>query len=115
MAGSALVVPVAELLRRPGTQRTVRVDVEADDLTGRGASVPEGTAVTVDVMLESLSDGIMVDGEVRATWEGTCRRCLGRAVGPLLTAVHELYQRKPIDEEAFTFETLFEAPLEGKA
>ena len=65
MASSALVVPVAELLRRPGTQRAVRVEVPADGLSAPTALVPEGEAVLVDVVLESLTDGITVDGDVR--------------------------------------------------
>jgi uncharacterized protein len=104
MAGSALVVPVAELLRRPGAQRNVRVEVAAEGLSARDAHVPDGADVAVDVVLESLSDGITVDGEVRTTWEGTCRRCLGPARGELRAEVHELYQHDPMDEDAFRFE-----------
>jgi uncharacterized protein len=101
MASSALVVPVAELLRRPGTQRAVRVEVPADGLSAPTALVREGEAVLVDVVLESLTDGITVDGDVRTTWAGTCRRCLGPAGGELRTEVHELYQQHPMDDEAF--------------
>jgi uncharacterized protein len=104
MAGSTLVVPVAELLRRPGSQRHLMIDVAAEGLATRDARVPDGGIVSVDVGLESLSDGITVDGELRATWEATCRRCLGAATGPLRAEVHELYQRHPIDEDAFTLE-----------
>jgi uncharacterized protein len=104
MGRSALVVPVAELLRRPGTQRPVRIDVPADGLSVPSARVPDGATVVVDVVLESLPDGITVDGEVRTTWDATCRRCLGPSSGELRAAVHELYQHDPIDDQAFGFE-----------
>jgi uncharacterized protein len=104
VAGSPLVVPVAELLRRPGTRRSLQVTVDAEGLEARDARVPDGSPLEVDVVLESLADGVVVSGQIRSGWEGTCRRCLGPASGSLAADVHELYQHRPLDEEAFTFE-----------
>jgi uncharacterized protein len=104
VTGSALVIPVAELLRRPGTQRPLVVVVPAEDLAGAGARVTDEAPVEVDAVLESLAGGIVVTGQLRTAWEGTCRRCLGPATGDLLAEVHELYQHDPIDENAFPFE-----------
>ncbi len=74
-------------------------------LTLRGDSeVVDGTPVWVDVVVESLSDGLTVNGEVRTTWTGTCPRCLGPATGPLVAEVQELYQVHPTSEEAFPFD-----------
>jgi uncharacterized protein len=104
VARSPLVVPVTDLLRRPGSQRELRVEVPADDLAAHAARVTDGDPVVVDVVLESLSDGITVHGTVRARWVGSCRRCLGPAGGELLADVQELYQRHPVDEDAFAFD-----------
>lgn len=100
-----LILNVAELLRRPASRKAYRLSVPAHGLTlGGDAFVADGTPVLVDVLLESLSDGLTVNGEVRTTWTGTCRRCLGPASGPLVAEVQELYQVRPTSEEAFAFD-----------
>jgi len=97
-----LVLNVAELLRRPATRKAYELVVPAVGMTlGGDAEVPDGTPVVVDVVVESLSDGLTVNGEVRTTWTGTCRRCLGPATGELVADVQELYQVHPTSEEAF--------------
>ena len=71
---------------------------------GGDASVADGTPVDGGRELESLSDGITVNGVVADHVAGTCRRCLGPASGPLVAEVQELYQVRPISEEAFAFD-----------
>ena len=105
MGKDLLVVNVAELLRRPATRKAYELVVPAVGMTlGGDAEVPDGTPVVVDVVVESLSDGLTVNGEVRTTWTGTCRRCLGPATGELVADVQELYQVHPTSEEAFAFD-----------
>ena len=105
MSTDPLILNVAELLRRPATRKAYELEVPAVGLTFRGDSeVVDGTPVWVDVVVESLSDGLTVNGEVRTTWTGTCRRCLGPATGPLVAEVQELYQVHPTSEEAFPFD-----------
>jgi uncharacterized protein len=107
MPKSPLLLNVAELLRRPGSRRPVRTTVDAEGLTlGGEASVENGTPVEVDVLVASLSDGLTVTGQIRSTWRGTCRRCLGGASGPIVAEVQELYQVHPTSEDAF--------PLDGE-
>jgi uncharacterized protein len=105
MPTSPLAVNVVELLRRPATRRALHTTVEARDLTlGGDARVPDGAPVDVDLVLESLTDGVTVSGSVRTVWTGTCRRCLGRAEGEVVAEVHELYQAHPTSEDAFPFD-----------
>ena len=105
MPNSALVLNVAELLRRPGSRRPFRIVVDAHGLTlGGETSVRDATPVEVDVVVESLSDGLTVAGHIRSTWTGTCRRCLGVAAGPIVAEVQELYQVHPTSEDAFAFD-----------
>jgi uncharacterized protein len=79
--------------------------VPATALTlGGDAHVEDGTPVVVDVVLESLTDGLTVNGEIRTEWRGTCRRCLGPAMGELVAEVSELYQVHPTSEDAFSFD-----------
>lgn len=51
--------------------------------------------VTVTVALESLSDGVRVDGSVEFTWTGACRRCLEPATGPGRSEFRELFVDDP--------------------
>ncbi len=99
---NALLVNAAELLRRAGTQKEIELavplaDLEIVDDPRFGADVD----VQVHLHLESLNDGIMVDGEVSVPWHGTCRRCLEATGGVSVSEVHELYQRVLTDPAAF--------------
>jgi uncharacterized protein len=105
MPASPLVLNVVELLRRPATRRPLHVEIEAQGLTlGGDARVSDGAPLDVDLVVESLTDALTVSGEVRTTWQGTCRRCLGPAGGPIVVEVQELYQAHPTSEEAFPFD-----------
>jgi uncharacterized protein len=102
--GNPLLVNVAELCRRSGTRRDIAVDVRVDELAIEDPRWAPDTGVHVAVQLESLLDGIVVEGEVRSTWQGDCRRCLRPITGALNGAVHELYQRECTAEESFPIE-----------
>jgi uncharacterized protein len=103
-AAHALVVNVTELLRRPASRKEVHVQVPSEGFTVVDSTVPAGAPVDVDLELESLSDGIVVTGHVRAPWEAACRRCLGPAGGTLDVEVQELYQVHPESDEAFALD-----------
>jgi uncharacterized protein len=102
MAAHPLLVNAAELLRRPGTQKSYTLDVALADLdiVDDHRFAPDAR-VEVQLELESLSTGIVVDGEVRVPWHGTCRRCLEPTGGVSMSEVHELYQRTLTDPDAF--------------
>lgn len=97
-----LRVNAAELLRRPGNQKSVElvaalVDLQLVDPT----RFADDAQVAVRLHLEALSDGIVIDGEVSVPWHGVCRRCLLETGGTQVSEVHELYQRVVTDPEAF--------------
>jgi uncharacterized protein len=97
-----LLVNAAELLRRPGSDRLVDLSIPLSDLDiDDPVRFPDGSEVGVRLHLESLTDGIVIDGEVRVPWHGTCRRCLATTGGVLVSEVHELYQRVLTDPDAF--------------
>lgn len=87
-AARAFTVEVAALLRQPGSRRRVRVEGDLADLEVSGSHVTG--PVSLDAVLESVSEGILVTGTVRAPWAGTCRRCLEQASGVLESDVVEL-------------------------
>lgn len=113
MAADPFVVGVARLRTQLGATKECHVQGPFDP-TGElkapspgESDVPEGDDVSFDGILESIPNGIMVTGTVRARWIGECRRCAEALAGELSTNVKERYLVgvAPDDEEAY--------PLEG--
>jgi uncharacterized protein len=96
-----LRVQVSELLRRPGSDKPLDLEVTVADLGLHDERFEATEPVAVHLSLESLTDGIVVNGRIDATWHGICRRCAMPAEGPLRSEVHELYQAVVTDPEAF--------------
>ncbi len=97
-----LRVNALELLRTPGTQRVVDVELEAGDLGIEDSRITGPTRV--HVIATSSIDGIVVQGLIEAPWQTPCRRCLTEANGVISVDVDEMYQRDVTDDQAFEFE-----------
>jgi len=63
--------------------------------------VPDGADVDVDVELESLSNGVVATGRVRAPWVGACRRCLVEVTGSAEADVREIFEPHPTEGETY--------------
>ena len=97
-----LRVNASELLRRPGSQKTVELSSLLAELeVVDPVRFADDAEVSVRLHLEALNDGIVVDGELSVPWHGVCRRCLADTGGAQVGEVHELYQRTVTDPEAF--------------
>jgi uncharacterized protein len=97
-----LVVNVADLLHRRGARRHERLI--APSLAGLavvGTIVPAGEPITVDVDLESVSDGILATGSVAARWRSECRRCLTDLADEARGRFQELFEPDARDGETF--------------
>ncbi len=99
-----LVVPVTELVRNPGSHKHVTITTQAEGLALPESRIADGSPVVVDLEFEALSEGVIVHGTISAPWTGECRRCLGPAFGVAEATIEEIYQVKPITDEAFTFD-----------
>lgn len=91
-----------ELLRQPGTERTIRIR-----LTPAALGVEHPTLrghIAIDYLLESLHDGIVVKGTASIDWAAPCRRCLVAVNGTAAVEVEELHQRDVTDPDAFAIE-----------
>ena len=64
-----LILNVAELLRKPGSERAFQLESTIEALGINEDRLPPG-AVQVNVRLDVLSDGVVVSGTVHATWKG---------------------------------------------
>jgi len=86
------VLDVRELGRRPGSMRSVRVEVPAPaEMTVGMAGIPEGEPLTLDLRLESVVEGVLVSGTVTAPVTGECARCLTPVSGTVSVPVTELF------------------------
>ncbi len=102
--GTAGVVPplrigVSELRRRPGNRQHVDRDVQIGELAITTASVPPPGEAHLDVVMESLSDGVTVAGVLRVPWQGDCRRCLEPTSGVVETEIAEVFKDRPDEGE----------------
>ena len=85
------VIDTRELSRRPGTLlEVVRSLTAPEDLGTDIVAVPTGSPVELDARLESVSEGVLVSGEVRATAGGACVRCLEPVTVPVAVPFQEL-------------------------
>jgi uncharacterized protein len=98
---NSLLINAAELLRRPGSERRINLEPTIAELGILDPKFDPESTVAVSLRLESLTDGIVVDGELRAPWSDSCRRCLAPAAGKVVCDVHELYQLVVTDTDAF--------------
>lgn len=72
------MIDTRELGRRPGLSRQVHRVVHTRDALGVPGvvAVPKDAEVDLDVLLESVVEGVLVSGTALAPVEGECSRCL---------------------------------------
>jgi uncharacterized protein len=97
-----LRIDVADLLHHPGARRPLRLVAPVSDLGGSAACVRE--PVVIDLVLERVSDGIVVRGTVQAHWEAECSLCLGDLGATLEVPVGELFEPAPVVGETYPIE-----------
>ena len=89
---SPFAVSVAALRRDADHRSSVVCSAAIGGLAITGSAVPDGSDVSVEVVVELVHGGVLVSGAVTAPWEGACRRCLGPARGVLRSKVRELFE-----------------------
>jgi len=95
-----LVLDTRELGRRPGAMRRVSRTVAAPAGWGLElVAVPAGSAVELDLRLESVMDGVLVSGTANATVTAECGRCLDPVSEELEVEIQELYAYEPADRD----------------
>lgn len=90
--GVPFVVDVRSLIGKPGSYEQVHVTEPAGPgVATEVVTVAEDSPVTVDAMLESVREGILVTGAARATGDAVCSRCLDQVRVPLTADLQDLY------------------------
>ncbi|MGC7097455.1 YceD family protein [Amycolatopsis lurida] len=92
-ARSPWVLDTRELGRRAGLSRAVQRDVEVTKPLGVPdvIVVPEGAKVELDLLLESVVEGVLVTGTAAAPVTGHCSRCLDPISDEVEVDLTELY------------------------
>ncbi|MET8974050.1 YceD family protein [Streptomyces sp. NPDC004539] len=95
-----LVFDTHELGRRPGALQRLTREIDAPkDLGVQGVvGVPEGAPVELELRLESVMEGVLVTGTVRAQAEGECVRCLEPVELELDAEFQEMFSYPDADE-----------------
>jgi uncharacterized protein len=94
------VLDLRELGRRPGSMQTVSSREPApNDLAIEVIGVPPGAELELDLRLESVVEGVLVSGTVRALANGECARCLEPLEHALTADIQELYAYPGHDPE----------------
>ena len=97
------MLPVRDIVRRPGEMREHRLTIPLAEQWGEGlVAVSKGEELDIDVRLESVHEGILVTGEVDSTYRGECGRCLNPIEAPVEVEFQELFAYP--GEEANDFE-----------
>ncbi|MBK1786833.1 YceD family protein [Prauserella cavernicola] len=82
-----------ELGRRPGSSRPLQRDVPVDTPLGVPdvIVVPKGANVGLDLLMESVVEGVLVTGTAAAPTSGQCSRCLDPISDEVEVDLTELY------------------------
>ena len=89
---SPWVVDTRELVRRPGAMRELSRTVTVPERIGTDVvAVQPGHEVDLDLRLESVVEGVLATGTVRATASGVCVRCLDDVEEDLEVGFQELF------------------------
>jgi uncharacterized protein len=91
-AQSPLVLNISRLGRRPGSMLTVEETVASPSRIGLHLiAIDAGAPLTLDLRVESVSEGVLVTGTVSAPTVGECARCLTPVTGEVEIELTELF------------------------
>ena len=95
------VVRVGDLLREPGSRRSVAESADLSPLEISASRTIPGTEQTLDAEVMAMAGGVEITGTVGFDWWGECRRCLEDVHGHRDVELREVAQREPVDEDVY--------------
>ncbi len=99
---SPFVVPVRDIVRKPGEMREHDISVVLAERWGEGiVAVQEGATLDIEVRLESVHEGILATGTAETRYDGVCGRCLNEVSEPLEVEFVELFAYPGEEETDF--------------
>jgi uncharacterized protein len=98
---TALRIDVADLLAHRTARREVEVAAPVEGLAGSAARVADEEPVVLELVLERISDGIVVRGTLTTRWRAECSLCLAELEEPLSLPVNELFEPDPLEGDTY--------------
>lgn len=95
------VVNVGEELRHPGHQTPLVLVGPIPGIALASARVLADADIQFAGTVEAQGATVIVQGAVRATWEGECRRCLEPTGGEIVVELREVFEPEPVEGETF--------------
>ncbi len=92
-------IDVHDLLHRPGASRRWRGSETLEGVATEMASLPEDAAVRIELLLESVVEGILASGTLSGRIAFRCARCLKDFDRSVEVRVRELFAHAPVDEQ----------------
>jgi uncharacterized protein len=92
-------VDVRDLLEDPGGSRRVTMEETFEDMATELARILPEDPVRIEVLLESVAEGIMVSGPLSGRLAFRCARCLKDFRGGFRYEIEELFAPSPGDDE----------------
>ncbi len=92
-------IDVRELVERPGSSKKVVRDERFEDLSTELARVQADAPVHIEVVLESIVEGILVSGPLSGHMSMSCARCLTAFSDPFRVEVAELFTADAGEDE----------------
>jgi len=91
-SSQTFLLDLHQLGRHPGEliERQLQLPAPADLSVGL-ISVPEGSDLSIDLTCQSAGDGVLVQGQVKASLVGQCGRCLVNLEDSQVFDIQELY------------------------
>lgn len=87
------ILSVSELAGRPGASEQLAVTWPAPaELSIPMLGIEEGSAMDVDLRIDSVHEGVLVSGAVEGTLKGQCARCLDPITETVTIDIQELFQ-----------------------
>ncbi len=99
-----LRINTVELIRRQGNERMIDVTVPFEFFDVVDERIAPTEPVHVLLRVDSLNDGLVVNGTIGTSWHGSCRRCAIDLAGDLCAVVDERYQQHATDPDAIEFD-----------
>ena len=91
-------IDITDLLAQPGASRHKTVSEALEGLVVGLASVPEEAPIAGTLLLEGVSDGVLVSGTLSGRVSLTCARCVRPFQGAVEVQVRELFSKVPDDD-----------------
>jgi DUF177 domain-containing protein len=97
-------IDVRDLLERPGSSKTVRVDEPVPGLSTELVEVSKDEPLEGDLTLESVVEGIYVTGSVGGQMSFRCARCLRPFERAFEIPLQEMVVREPGPDDDYVLE-----------